>query len=356
VVVTFQTQLFRKHLLCLRGGDYLLSLATAAGGDGFAGRVGAVQVDVRASDNTLLASQQFTNTSPGPLVGTNGFVRQFISFTSPSNGTSATLVITDISPNGGIAVDPAIDDVSVTLFPTSAMNLVVNGSFEAPVLQSGVGYVTTYGLAPWQTTDDCCFELWSNIGQPPGISHSADGDQNLEILAYATNATVSQTISTTAGKDYSFSFYHSPRPSGIGPGVNSTLSVLINSQVIATFFENGTGLTNFNWVRFRTNFTAVAGSTTIGFSDLAATAAGTHIDNVVVALLPLALTIRVSEVEICWETVTNKVYQVQYQSQLTTTNWINLGSAMLGNGTTECIRDSSPYGEPQRFYRVIAFP
>lgn len=116
----------------------------------------------------------------------------------------------------------------------------------------------------------------------------------MEILAYATSATVSQTISTVAGKDYSFTFYHTPRP-----GVNSTLSVSINSQVIATYLENGASLTNFNWVKFRTNFTATADTTTIGFSDVAATSAGTHIDNVVVTPLPLALSIRVSAVDVC---------------------------------------------------------
>ncbi len=160
-----------------------------------------------------------------------------------------------------------------------AQNLVVNGSFETPVLQAGVGYVPTNGLAPWQTTDDR-FELWTN---GPG-EISADGNQNMEILADAAIATVSQTISTTAGRHYSFSFYHTPRPT-----VNSILSVSINSQVIATFSENGASLANFQWVNFRTNFTANANTTTIGFTDMEVSGgfsgAGTHIDGVVVSLL-----------------------------------------------------------------------
>ncbi len=57
-----------------------------------------------------------------------------------------------------------------------------------------------------------------------------------------------------------------------------------------------------------------------------------------------------------WQSLTNKSYQVQYQSALTTNAWTALGSPTPGNGTTNCIWDTVPPGEPQRFYRVIAVP
>jgi hypothetical protein len=67
-------------------------------------------------------------------------------------------------------------------------------------------------------------------------------------------------------------------------------------------------------------------------------------------------TIRVSEVEVCWGSVTNRNYQVQYRSSLTTNQWINFGPSVVGNGTTNCLADKVPVGEPQRFYRVLPAP
>jgi hypothetical protein len=67
-------------------------------------------------------------------------------------------------------------------------------------------------------------------------------------------------------------------------------------------------------------------------------------------------TVRVSEVEVCWESVTNRNYQVQYRSSFPTNIWTNLGPSVAGNGTTNCIADKVPLGEPQRFYRVLPAP
>jgi hypothetical protein len=66
--------------------------------------------------------------------------------------------------------------------------------------------------------------------------------------------------------------------------------------------------------------------------------------------------IRVSEVEICWPTVSNWNYQVQYQSALTTNAWMNVGGALPGSGSTQCITDKVLPGDAQRFYRVRRLP
>jgi hypothetical protein len=67
-------------------------------------------------------------------------------------------------------------------------------------------------------------------------------------------------------------------------------------------------------------------------------------------------TIRFSEVEVCWTSETNKQYQVQYRSSLTTNTWQDLGIPVQGTGTNNCILDPIPRGEPQRYYRVLALP
>ncbi len=65
------------------------------------------------------------------------------------------------------------------------------------------------------------------------------------------------------------------------------------------------------------------------------------------------LSIRCSQVEICWNSSTNATYQVQYSSDLTTNMWTPLVQCAAGTGTNNCIYDSVLVGQPQRFYRVL---
>jgi hypothetical protein len=65
------------------------------------------------------------------------------------------------------------------------------------------------------------------------------------------------------------------------------------------------------------------------------------------------MSIRVSQVEVCWTTRTNQPYQVQYSSELTTNLWTDLGAPIQGNGSTNCIFDPVLPGEPRRYYRVV---
>lgn len=65
------------------------------------------------------------------------------------------------------------------------------------------------------------------------------------------------------------------------------------------------------------------------------------------------LSIRVSEVEVCWNTESNVSYRVEYRSTLTTNAWLPLGTnCYSGDGSIKCVYDAVPVGEPQRFYRL----
>jgi hypothetical protein len=69
-------------------------------------------------------------------------------------------------------------------------------------------------------------------------------------------------------------------------------------------------------------------------------------------LLP-RLEIRVSQVELCWQTATNTWYQLQFRSTLTTNQWTALtGGWVAGDGTRYCTTDAVPVGSPQRFYQL----
>lgn len=66
------------------------------------------------------------------------------------------------------------------------------------------------------------------------------------------------------------------------------------------------------------------------------------------------MTIDVSEVRLCWRSQSNRLYQVQYRSELTANAWVDLGLPVPGNGTTNCVADA--VAGPKRFYQVVGLP
>ena len=70
-------------------------------------------------------------------------------------------------------------------------------------------------------------------------------------------------------------------------------------------------------------------------------------------LSPFA-SIRFSQVEICWDSLSNGTYQVQYSTNLSSSNWFDLGAAVSGSGAIICTNDSILSGQTLRFYRVIS--
>ena len=67
-------------------------------------------------------------------------------------------------------------------------------------------------------------------------------------------------------------------------------------------------------------------------------------------------TVRVSQLEVCWNSDTNVQYRVEYKSALTTNEWVTLLGPLPGTGTNNCVSDPVAPGTPQRFYRVLALP
>lgn len=68
------------------------------------------------------------------------------------------------------------------------------------------------------------------------------------------------------------------------------------------------------------------------------------------------LGIRVSQVELFWDSEAKRTYQPQYRSEATTNAWTNLGAPLAGTGSTIGFFDSVKPSEPKRFYRVLSLP
>lgn len=65
------------------------------------------------------------------------------------------------------------------------------------------------------------------------------------------------------------------------------------------------------------------------------------------------VSVRTSEVQVCWLSTTNVTYQVQYRSELTTNVWTSLLDCVEATASETCVSDSVIPGQPRRFYRVI---
>jgi hypothetical protein len=57
-----------------------------------------------------------------------------------------------------------------------------------------------------------------------------------------------------------------------------------------------------------------------------------------------------------WFGTTNENYQVQYRTSLGSGAWMNLGSAVSGQGAAVAVALPAAPGDPARFYRLMATP
>jgi hypothetical protein len=68
-----------------------------------------------------------------------------------------------------------------------------------------------------------------------------------------------------------------------------------------------------------------------------------------------ALSLTNNTLNLTWSTEAGGLYQLQYNSDLSSSNWSNLGSAVTATGATLSTTDSLTNG-PQRFYRLVLSP
>jgi hypothetical protein len=156
-----------------------------------------------------------------------------------------------------------------------ATNLIVNGSFERPVVPAG-SYdsfaVGTATLPGWQVVGVAQGEvsIISDTSVADGFTFpAAAGAQWLDLTGPASNnATgVQQTVATTAGATYILTFYlgNCYDPTG-GLGLTSTVNVFVNGiQTFAVTNTAGQGLTSIFWQRYTTTMVATSSETTIAF-------------------------------------------------------------------------------------------
>lgn len=223
----------------------------------------------------------------------------------------------------------------------SRAQIISNGGFETPTLPTAgtsespaTGWTYTNGI-------HCLANVFATEW---GIPSGAAGAQ---VAILQMTSAYSQPITLPVSGTYKLTYLHAARQNDGGAqqydvmlgsnvlGAFSTVSVATFTPVSLLFYRNaGTEV-----LRFQGKYTG--GDNTAFLDDIAITVS----TNATLASIYTA-------VEVCWETATNKNYQVQWSPSLAGTNWADLGSPFAGTGTNICFLESTR-GKEKRFYRVI---
>jgi len=65
--------------------------------------------------------------------------------------------------------------------------------------------------------------------------------------------------------------------------------------------------------------------------------------------------IKVSVVDLCWQSATNGLYQVQYRTNMNASQWFDIGGILQGTGLQMCVPVDMPAGQAGKFFRVLGF-
>ena len=314
----------------------------------------------------------------GPAGGPFTVTGQSLSLTNAGTNSlnwslSNTPLWLNVSPAGG-TLTPGGAATTLTATLTPAANNLAAGVFSANVqltnTTSGLVQTRQFTLQVGQElVQDGGFEVgdlayWNLVGSDAaGYNYVDDGTYTgltphsgtyfAALGEYGSLAYLSQTLPTRAAQPYLLSFWLQSADLGSGTTPN---------QFIAQW--NGATLTNivnagvFDWTNMRYVVVAAGVGTVLEFT--ARNDPGTFaLDDVSVVPIPLPSLQSIREssgtVNFTWTTMAGLAYQIQFQTNLASANWLNLGG--LTNATSSTMSASDVIGPGSgRFYRVALVP
>jgi hypothetical protein len=163
--------------------------------------------------------------------------------------------------------------VSLLTVSAQAAELIINGSFETPVIGSGT-WSTYTSITGWTSTNS--IEVRNNVA-----GSAFDGNNYVELDVYS-NSSISQTVITNVGTNYTLTYYYAARPNSKGASSNG-ISLYINGVDKGTVGQN----TNTNWAGISVGFLGT-GSDKIEFrAEGTSDSYGTSLDNVSLRAVPV---------------------------------------------------------------------
>jgi hypothetical protein len=250
---------------------------------------------------------------------------------------------------------------ALLVFAAQSQNLILNGSFESPLVPTNTWQATTPISWYWSGgTTGNIFNGSVPIGYDGYFADwpSPEDGQQFVTIGDDPSLQLSQDFTITNQGVYVLSWFDNAEQSGGLTTAPYTLTVITGAvQIVTSNSFDSYNATNA-WGARSVSLTLSPGTYTLQFtSENYYGGLDTMIDNVSLVKLPdsdLMATIHFSAVDICWAGRTNQMYQVQYRTNLSDTSWFDLGSPVLGT-RTNYVTDRI-IGTPQRFYQVIRVP
>jgi hypothetical protein len=215
---------------------------------------------------------------------------------------------------------------------TVTANLVQNNGFEAGNLSS------------WSLSGNSQFT--DVVNSSPYVHSGSFGARLGPIGALGF---ISQTLPTVPGQNYLISFWLFSAGT-----VPNEFRVVWDGE---TIFDK-TNLSNIGWTNVYFIATAAAGSTVLqfGFRD---DPNYLGLDDISVSAITLPVFQSVNHsgnsLAFTWSAMLGRTYQLQFSTNLSRTNWVNLGTTLIATNSTVSTSDT-PGADPQRFYRVVLLP
>ena len=258
-------------------------------------------------------------------------------------------------------------NAAVTVTLTAAANSLALGSYtnsvwftnqNDSVIQSRPVVVVFKPLAANGGFEIGDFTYWTtggnfsycSVSSSPSYVHA--GSYGAEMGPASSLGYLSQTLNTTPGRVYLLSFWLANPSSGTPNEFTATW----NGTNVADLVNLGvTG-----WVNYQYFVAATSSNTVVQFGFRNDPAYLGFDDLTVTPVLPpvfQTLTLLGTNLNLTWGSQTGLVYQVQYTTNLSPANWINLGSTVTASMNSVTITDTNAISvSAQRFYRLLVEP
>ena len=145
-------------------------------------------------------------------------------------------------------------------------DLIVDGSFENPVVPDGQQQSVSASFSGWTVISDPVQFFNTNYVESGIRFNAQSGNQSIDVSGYTNTMSdgIQQTVTTLIGEEYELSFYVG-RAAFFDPGAATVdLSIDGGSRVHYTN-ANPAGGADINWEKFIVYFTATNNSTTLAF-------------------------------------------------------------------------------------------
>jgi hypothetical protein len=317
-------------------------------------------------------------TANGPIGGPFGVTAQSLSLTNAGTNLlnwslSNTCLWLNVSPAGG-TLTPGGAAATVTVSLSPAANNLAAGVYTANLWltnrTSGLVQARQFTLqVSEELVQDGGFEAqdfayWNLAGSDAASYNYADDGYYTGLTPYSGTwfaalgqlnslAYLSQNLPTRAGQPYLLSFWLQSADLGYGTTPNQFIAQWNSSTLL-----NKVNVGVFDWTNM--HYVVVAAGTNTVLEFTSRNDPGTFaLDDVSVVPIPLPSlqSIRKSNgtVNFTWTTMAGGAYQIQYKTNLTSSNWINLGSPTNATGGTMSASDVIGAGS-RRFYRIALVP